>query len=110
MRDTANIVIKIGTYKAIQLHRTTDSAVQDITGWTYRAMVRDNTDSTAALATFTCTVTSGGGGVVVCALTSGQTAALSVMDAVWDVEETSTSGQPTILFGGRARIRQPVTR
>lgn len=110
MSDRANIVIPIGKYKAIQLTRTTGGATQDITGWQYRAMVRDNVDASAVLATFTCQVTSGGGGIVLCELSSSDTSTLTVQDAVWDVEETVTSGEPVILFGGRARIRKPVTR
>lgn len=107
------VELYIGQYNEENFTLYADAAgttPETITGFQYRMMVRETADASTVLATYTCTVTSGGGGTVTCTLTSSSSSSLTPVDAVWDLEETAVSGQPVKVLGGVAQVRYPVTR
>lgn len=105
-----NLDLRIGDTETVTVNfvDSTGAAI-NITGRTYTAMVRPTASSPTVLATFTCTVTDGPGGVVVCTLAATTTAALAVQSAVWDLQETSGTTVSTVLAGA-VTISQDVTR
>ena len=71
----------------------------DITGRTYTAQVRGNTEDTSAEVAFTCTLTTPASGILTCVLSATQTATLEPGNHVWDLQENASSVISTILSG-----------
>lgn len=95
--------------------RTTELPI-DVTGYEFSCDIRDNIDDDTPLLELT---TAGGGivvgstpgnGEVVLNLTAVQTAALPEARLHFDVLRTDITPGPRWLFGGRFRVKQPVTR
>jgi len=104
------LTIRVGdTEEVIATIQDENGAAVNITSRTYAAQVRAKPDSSTTLAAFVCTVTSGGGGIVTCTLSSGTTAALTPTDAVWDMQEINGSVVTTLL-AGPVTIATDVTR
>lgn len=104
------LTIRIGDTEEVIAEIQDENGVPvDITSRTYAAQVRARPDSSGTLAAFVCTVTSGGGGVVTCTLSSGTTSALTPGSGVWDMQETSGSVVETLLAGPVSIVRD-VTR
>jgi hypothetical protein len=104
------LTLRIGdTEEVIAEIQDENGAAVNIAARTYAAQVRAKPDSSSTLAAFVCTVTSGGGGIVTCTLSSGTTAALSPGAGVWDMQET-VSGVVETLLAGPVMIVRDVTR
>lgn len=112
MASPANypLTIRIGDTETITLNlQDGNGAAINITGRTYAAQIRSTADSTSVLASFTCVVSNGAGGVMTATLPASTTAALSTGVGVWDLQETNGSVVTTLL-AGPVTIVQDVTR
>lgn len=112
MASPAELPITIRTGDTEQITVTvkdSNGSPVDITGRTYASQIRATAASTAVLATFSCSVTNGTGGVFVCTLGTAVTGALSAGQAVYDVQENA-SGVVTTLLAGPVYVVQDVTR
>jgi hypothetical protein len=106
-----------GTYfaKTFILQDATTEEPIDITGWEFRAMLRDNLDDEEAALELT---TDNGGFEIVSAedgsfqmiITADQTADLDIARYLFDVIRTDHADGPIYLFGGKFNVRMPVTR
>lgn len=95
-------------------------AAIDITGATVRAQIRKTPDAVSAVATATCTIVSGAGGVFTWEFSDTETAAMtcSVIDEnepeslyYWDLEiEFSGSGRIVPLLFGDVRVFREITK
>lgn len=84
-----------------------NGVLQNITGFTFAAQIR-NEDKTLA-ASFTCTITNAAGGEFTIGLTSAQTASLTLgRPYVWDLQLTQ-SGQVSTLIRGYVTVYDEVT-
>ena len=88
--DTTTLVITITTNGTTPI---------DITGRTYTAQVRNNTEDVSAEVAFTCTLTTPASGILTCVLTATQTATLEPGNHVWDLQENASGIISTILSG-----------
>jgi len=87
----------------------------NLTGWTFRAMIRVTVEDTDPLLELT---TANGGFLIVDAangrvqmqILAAQTDDLPEGRLVFDVERTDLSPGPIWEFGGRIKVKQPVTR
>ena len=96
-----NIVITRGDTTTLVITITGGSPVAalDITGRTYTAQVRGNSEDTTAEVAFTCTLTTPLSGILTCVLTATQTATLEPGNHVWDLQENASGVISTILAG-----------
>lgn len=94
--------------------KNTDAPI-DITGWTFRADLRDQPDDPSALAT----LTTANGGIAIMDGLNGRIAfvfsplitdALPVGRIHFDVLRDNAPGGPQWLFGGKFLVREPITR
>lgn len=77
----------------------------------YTAQIRRKPDDTTAVATFSCTITSGSGGKVTMSLASSTTASLTPGNYVYDLVETNTAaGTVLTLMRGTVTVEHDVTR
>lgn len=112
MSSPANypLTVRIGDTETVTLNlQDADGAAINITGRTYAAQIRETADSSTVLASFTCAISNGAGGVMTATLPAATTAALTPGVAVWDLQETN-SGVVTTLLAGPVTIVQDVTR
>lgn len=110
MPATLNIIIRTGDTETISVAiKDSAGAAVDITGRTYAAQIREQAESTTALANFSCTITSAVAGTLAATLSATTTAALTPGLAVWDLQETNGSVVTTLL-AGQVTIVQDVTR
>lgn len=87
----------------------------DVSGWEFQVQLRDRTDDEDFLVELTTdnggfVVTDGPNGEITMLLTAEQTLLLPVAKIVFDVLRTDVSPGPVWVFGGRFRVKQPVTR
>lgn len=87
----------------------------NISGWTFRAQFRAQVTDTAVLLELTTAntgfaITDAVNGKVEMRITSAQLNAMPVAVAVFDVMRTDASPGPLRLFGGKLKVKQPVTR
>lgn len=86
----------------------------DMTGWTFRAHVRDRTDDELLLELSTentgMVLLDGPNGRLTMVMTPEQTLSLPVGTMVFDVLRTDPATGAQWLFGGRFKVKQPVTR
>lgn len=95
-----NIVITRGDTTTLSITITSNGTTPiDITGRTYRAQVRSNTEDTSYELAFTCTLTTPASGVLTCVLSAAQTATLEPGNHTWDLEENASGVVSTILSG-----------
>ena len=112
MSSPANypLTVRIGDTETVTLNlQDADGVAINITGRTYAAQIRETADASSVLASFTCVVSNGAGGVMTATLPAATTAALSPGTAVFDLQETN-SGVVTTLLAGPVSIVQDVTR
>jgi hypothetical protein len=97
----ANIVITRGDTTTLSIALTTNgTSPLDITGRTYTAQVRGNSEDTSAEVAFTCTLSATpNDGILTCVLTATQTATLEPGNHVWDLQENASGVISTILSG-----------
>lgn len=78
---------------------------------TYTAQIRRKPDDTSAVATFSCSITSGETGKVTMSLSAETTAALTPGNYVYDFVETNSSAETTLtLMRGTVTVEHDVTR
>lgn len=104
-----------GTYYAQYFTVKSDGVAVNITGWTFRAMIRRQLDDEEELVELTTangglTITDAANGRVRFALTAAQTELLPVGRVVFDLMRTDPANGPLILCSGKFRVKQPVTR
>lgn len=109
---SANLLIDQGATFSATLKIVANTNVPiDLTGYTARASVRKNYSDDDALADFTVTIQSPAtDGVLVMGLTATETAALSAVNGVYDVEIVSGSGVVTRVLQGKATISPEATK
>lgn len=100
--DTESVVVTLYTDDA-------QTVPVNITGRTYTAQIRPDTESTTVSATWTCTVTNGAGGVVTCVLPSSQSVTLNPGLFRWDLQENA-SGTISTLLAGQVTVLADTTR
>jgi hypothetical protein len=104
-----------GTYYAVGFNFVDSNNVAvDITGWTFDADIKDNRTDTTALVNLTTAnggfvVTDGPNGRVEMRISAVNTALLPIGGMVFDVLRTDVASGPTYLFGGRFKVRRPVS-
>lgn len=104
-----DLTITRGDTETLVVNITSDGAVIDITGRTYRAQIRSTQDSTTIKASFTCTVTNGPNGQVTCILSATSSATLPAGLYFWDLEENA-SGVVSTILSGNVTVLADVTR
>jgi hypothetical protein len=106
----ASVVITRGDTTTLVITLTTDGTTPiNITGRTYRAQVRRDTEDASPEVTFTCTLTTPASGVLTCVLSAAQTATLEPGNHFWDLEENASNVISTVLSGAFA-VLPDVTR
>jgi hypothetical protein len=87
---SASVIVTRGDTTTLVITFTTNGTTPiNITGRTYRAQVRRDTEDASPEVTFACTVTNGANGVLTCVLTAAQTATLEPGNHFWDLEENA---------------------
>jgi len=104
-----DIEITTGDTEQITVNLTNGGSPVNITGRSYAAQIRPSALSSTIIATFTCTITNAALGIVICSLSATETAALTPVFAVWDLQETNGSAVTT-LVSGKAIVSSDVTR
>ena len=106
-----------GTYysRSFQMMSVTTGKPIDITGWTFQAEVRVNLTDAAPQLTLTSaaagfTILDAPNGRFSMNITATQTLALPLGGVIFDVLRTDPTNGPVWLFGGRFKVKQPVTR
>lgn len=105
-----------GTYYTAQFQlANSDGSAINISGWTFEAEFRVQLSDVAPLLTLTTantgfSIVNASTGVFQMAITSVQTLALPTGGVLFDVLRTDASPGPLYLFGGRLRVKEPVTR
>lgn len=106
-----------GTFYArvLQFTDSSDDSAIDVTGWTLRAMFRDTISSEDVLFELTTenggfTITDATGGQIRMSISADNTLLMPVGKVHFDVLRTDGSDGDIYLFGGKIRVRQPVTR
>lgn len=103
-----------GTYFAQAFQIRTRTAPVDITGWTFEADIRATLEGEALI-----TLTTANGGFAITDAANGlfEMRVLAELNAdipvgvvVFDVLRTDADPGPRWLFGGKIRVREPVTR
>ena len=96
-----DVTITRGDTTTLAITITTDGTTAlDITGRTYTAQVRGNTEDVSAEVSFTCTLSATPtDGKLTCVLTATQTATLEPGNHVWDLQENASGIISTILSG-----------
>ena len=95
-----NIVITRGDTTTLSITITSNGTSPiDITGRTYKAQVRSNTEDVSAEVAFSCTLTTPLSGIITCVLSATQTATLEPGNHTWDLEEDASGVISTILSG-----------
>lgn len=106
-----------GTYwsKTVVLRNSSDNTAVNISGWEFEMHVRNDPDDVDAL----LELTTGNGGIIVSdgangelqiVLLAADTSELPEGFMHFDVLRTDSSPAPIWLFGGKFKVRQPVTR
>jgi len=85
-------------------------AAVDLTGCTVAAQIRETFEAAQAALTFTCTITSAVGGLVLVAAAAAITALLTPGKKVWDLEITFPSGKKFTYLSGVVSVDPDVTR
>ena len=95
----ASVAITRGDTTTLVITLTDNSGPINITGRTYRAQVRSNTEDANPEVSFTCTLTTPLSGVLTCVLSASQTATLEPGNHFWDLEENASGVISTVLSG-----------
>lgn len=111
-----DITIEQGTSISRTFTVTTDGSTPvDLTGYSCRMQIREDTDSKAVIASYNnsngkLTVSSPASGVLTWTVTNTETAAYKFNTAVYDLEIISGSGIVTRLLQGEVTLSKEVTK
>ena len=87
-----------------------NNSAMDLTGYSFASKMRSTHDSSTVVGTFTCTISSGTGGIITVSMPSSTTAAIEEAMYVYDLEITSGAGIVTRLLQGQITVNPEVTR
>ena len=107
---TYNFIIDQGATFTRQLTVKENNSVMDLTGYSVASKMRSTHDSSTVVGTFTCTISSGTGGIITVSMPSSTTAAIEEAIYVYDLEITSGAGIVTRLLQGQITVNPEVTR
>jgi hypothetical protein len=113
--DTWNMTIKQGAKFFAELTISDDGTLRDLTGYTAKLQIRDNPAATDTLLELTSatgegiSILAGTGGKLDIEISSGSTAALDFLTAVYDLELTVT-GETERLLSGVVTLSREVTK
>jgi len=104
-----------GTFYEATFTISSGGVLTDITGWTFRAMFREQVDSSTVLLELTSDalefeLTDPTNGEFKMKISDTDTALLPEGTLYFDVLRTDGSDGPVYQFGGRINVKQPVTR
>lgn len=106
---TYNIKIDQGSDFSLQLTVKEDGSVKDLAGFSARAQMRPTIDSSTLTATFTCTITDSGNGILTMTLPYTTTDDIAVGQYYYDLE-LYTGSTSQRLIQGTATVSGEVTR
>ena len=107
---TYNFIIDQGATFTRQLTVKEDGSAMNLTGYSVASKMRSTHDSSTVVGTFTCTISSGTGGIITVSMPSSTTAAIEEAIYVYDLEITSGAGIVTRLLQGQITVNPEVTR
>ena len=107
---TYNFIIDQGATFTRKLTVKENNAVMDLTGYSVASKMRSTHDSSTVVGTFTCTISSGTGGIITVSMPSSTTAAIEEAIYVYDLEITSGAGIVTRLLQGQITVNPEVNR
>ena len=107
---TYNFIIDQGATFTRQLTVKENNSLMNLTGYSVASKMRSTHDSGTVVGTFTCTISSGTGGIITVSKPSSTTAAIEEAIYVYDLEITSGAGIVTRLLQGQITVNPEVTR
>jgi hypothetical protein len=106
---TKNLKFLRGDTQQLNIALKANGAPVDLEGYTFRAQIRPERNSTTIAANFACSVTDAGNGQVVALLNATESALLPDGVLFWDFEQT-VGGVVTTLMAGKCTVLADVTR
>lgn len=102
-------------YTAVFIIQDEGGNAVNITGWEFKAMFRKHLDDEVPLITLTTAdggfeVTDGAAGTFRMSILEDETELLTLGSVVFDVLRTDNSPGPVWIFGGKVKVKEPVTR
>jgi hypothetical protein len=98
------------TYTHVVTEYDDNGALSDLTGNTFLIQMREDSESTSVVATFTTTILNAAQGSWEFSLTATQTAALAVGVYFYDVQRTYSDGSVHTRFEGEAEVEADISR